>query len=53
MPDAVTHPTRQELIAFGLGKLPDAGEERSRQPPGVMRCLPPDRGNAAARLVCR
>jgi anti-sigma factor RsiW len=23
MPDAVTHPTPQELAAFGLGKLPE------------------------------
>ncbi|HTU19361.1 MAG TPA: zf-HC2 domain-containing protein, partial [Gemmataceae bacterium] len=23
MPDAVTHPTLHELIAFGLGKLPE------------------------------
>ena len=40
MPDAVTHPTTQELAAFGLGKLPNPRRPCRRRSPGVLPRLP-------------
>ena len=37
MPDAVTHPTTQELAAFGLGKLP---ERTAAAVAAHLECLP-------------